>query len=78
MRNILSYIAPLLAAGAAAVTVAAPSASAAGIPACVDLGNSTQCQRPGDVEVNTAPPPISATGPFSGYGPFFSYDRGGR
>jgi hypothetical protein len=77
MRNILSYIAPLLAAGAAAVTIAAPSASAS-IPACVDLGNSTQCQRPGDVEVNTAPPPISATGPFSAYGPFFSYDRGGR
>jgi hypothetical protein len=77
MRSISLYFASLLAAGAAAVAIAAPSASAASEPTCVDLGASTQCQRPGNVQINTTPP-LSSLSPFSIYGPFFSYDRGAR
>jgi hypothetical protein len=76
MPTKLSYIAPLLAAAAAAAIATAPTAAAdaastqptaiATAPAAVDrtssfctsLGRSaTQCQTPGNAQINDAPPP---------------------
>jgi hypothetical protein len=63
MRIKLTYVIPLLAAGAAAVTVlAAPTAAAAPIPlskVCVATGAGTTCQSPGNVEINDSPPAVS-------------------
>jgi len=58
MRIKLTYITPLLAAGAAAVAiaVAAPAAAAAIGQTC--SGNI--CQSPGNVQINDAPPAQSA------------------
>jgi hypothetical protein len=78
MRIGLNYIAPLLAAGAAAVAIAAaPIAAAAptatGDPAqvqqsCAALGGTqTVCQTPGNVQVNDAPPQVD----------YFPYAGGG-
>lgn len=78
MRLGLNYIAPLLAAGAAAVAIAAaPIATAAppahGNPApvqqsCTDLGGTqSECQAPGNVQVNDAPPQVD----------YFPYAGGG-
>jgi len=63
MKITFTYIAPLLAAGAAAVAItAAPIASAAS-PAphgACDAGVSGSiCQTPGDVEINDAPPAVN-------------------
>jgi hypothetical protein len=76
MPNKLCYIAPVLAAVAAAVIASAPTAAAdaaatqptaiATAPAavatqtiCMSLGGSTsQCQAPGNVQINDAPPPV--------------------
>jgi len=56
MRINLTYIAPLLAAGAAAVAIAAaPTAAAASGQTC----SGTICQSPGNVQINNAPPPVS-------------------
>jgi hypothetical protein len=72
----LRYITPTLAAGAAAVAIAAaPSAMAANQQSCVDLGGATQCQTPGNVQINSDTPAANAGG-YSSYGPFFTYDRG--
>jgi len=58
MRIKLTYIGPLLAAGAAAVAIAAaPTAAAASGQTC--SGNI--CQSPGNVQVNNVPPPFSTT-----------------
>ena len=78
MRLGMNYIAALLAAGAAAVAItAAPIATAA--PAapghssqlqepCVDLGGTrSECQAPGNVQVNDAPPQVD----------YFPYAGGG-
>jgi len=55
MRINLTYIAPLLAAGAAAVAIAAaPTAAAASGQTC----SGTICQSPGNVQINDAPPPV--------------------
>jgi len=82
MRIGLNYIAPLLTAGAAAVAIAAapiaaaaPTATATGTgdPAqvqqsCASLGGTqTQCQTPGNVQVNDAPPQVD----------YFPYAGGG-
>ena len=82
MRVKLSYLTPLLAGAAAAVAIAAaPTASAAADPpSCAYLGGGfqdNQCQTPGNVQINDAPPPVSTSG-MGAYGPFFSYDRGRR
>jgi hypothetical protein len=63
--------------GVAAAIGAAPIAAAANQQSCVNLGVSTQCQTPGNVQIS---PPIPSSGTSSGgaYGPFFFYDRGGR
>ena len=55
MRIKLTYIAPLLAAGAAAVAIAAaPAGAAANGQTC--SGNI--CQSPGNVQINSARPPV--------------------
>ena len=62
MRIKLTYVTPLLAAGAAAVAiVAAPAAAAAPTPfqkTCVATGAGTTCQSPGNVEINNPSPPV--------------------
>jgi hypothetical protein len=61
MRIKLTYITPLLAAGAVAAAIAAaPIAGAASTgKSCTGSGGSgTICQSPGNVEINNAPPPV--------------------
>jgi hypothetical protein len=54
MRIKMNYIAPLLAAGAAAVAIgAAPTAAAA------QTCSGNICQSPGNVQINNAPPPVT-------------------
>ena len=73
MRIKLNYIAPLLAAGAAAVAIsAAPIAAAASAPAphgACDTGvvSGSICGTPGDVGINASPPPVSFD-PYGGEG----------
>src|SRR5260370_22285925 len=61
MRIKLTYIAPLLAAGAAALAIAAAPTAAAASTGQTCSGNI--CQSPGHVQINNAPPPL-------GYHPF--------
>ena len=75
MRIRTSYITTLLAAGAAAVAIAvAPMATAAPTPmqqqqqSCSATGGGTECQSPGNVEIQNSPPPVSFE-PYGGYGP---------
>jgi hypothetical protein len=52
----LKYITPLLAAGAAAVAIAAaPTAFAADQQSCNGSGSGTVCQSPGNVQIKTSP-----------------------
>lgn len=76
MRIRTSYITTLLTAGAAAVAVAAaPMATAATTtPAptptqqsCSATGGGSECQSPGDAEIQNSPPPVSFE-PYGGYG----------
>jgi hypothetical protein len=73
MRIKLNYIAPLLAAGAAAVAIsAAPIAAAASAPAphgACDTGvvSGSICGTPGDVGINASAPPVSFD-PYGGEG----------
>jgi hypothetical protein len=73
------YLTPLLAAGAAAAVIAtAPAALAAPTGAanppqaqesCIELDTGSQCQSPGNVQINDSPPgPIY---PYYGYYPFY-------
>jgi hypothetical protein len=72
MRINLTYIAPLLAAGAAAVAIAAaPTAAAASGQTC----SGTICQSPGNVQINNAPPPVQYH-PYGGM-PFLLGGHGG-
>lgn len=67
--------------GVAVAVGAAPAAAAAvAQPLCVATGGSTQCQTPGNVQITTGQPgSVGAQfGGLSSYGPFFTYDRGGR
>lgn len=79
MRIKLSYFTPLLAAGAlAAAIAAAPTAMADPVQqSCTYLGASeTQCQSPGNAQINDSPPYVQ-------YAPLYPYfggddfDRGG-
>jgi hypothetical protein len=55
VRTKLTYIAPLLAAGAAAVAIAAaPTAAAVNGQTC----SGNVCQSPGNVQINNSPPPV--------------------
>jgi hypothetical protein len=61
VRMKLNYIAPLLAAGAAAVAIAAaPIAAAAPTTgqSCAPSGTGTICQSPGNAQINDSPPPV--------------------
>jgi hypothetical protein len=62
MRVKLSYLTPLLAAGAAAVAIsAAPIASAASTTqqSCSDSVSGSICESPGNVEINDTPGPMN-------------------
>jgi hypothetical protein len=78
MKLVLNYIAPLLATGAAAVAIAAapiaaaaPTAAGASSPgqqSCTSLGGTqSECQSPGNAQVNDAPPQVD----------YFPYAGGG-
>ncbi|MDT7766505.1 MAG: hypothetical protein QOC63_5925 [Mycobacterium sp.] len=63
MRVALKMFTPLLMAGAAAATIAAAPIAAAQSssgpsPECFQSGPGTQCQTPGNVQFNDAPPPV--------------------
>jgi hypothetical protein len=81
MRIKLSYFTPLLAAGAAAVAIAAaPTAMAAatsggchmvgGDPVCPNTHSTLTSQSPGNSQINASPGPV-------GFGPQYPYDEGG-
>jgi hypothetical protein len=56
MRKTFRFIGPLLAAGAAAAIMGAPIASAETHLQCTNPSdNSTQCETPGNVQLNTSP-----------------------
>ena len=77
VRIRINYITPVLAAGAAAVAIAA-APSAAATPddqPCSDMGGSTQCHRTGNVQIYTMPQAMPAT-TTSTYGPFVGYHNG--
>jgi hypothetical protein len=88
----LRFIAPVLAAGAAASIALAPIASAADTtattsqPSCTDIsGTDTECQSPGNVQINDSPPveftpqyPYWEGGYFGGYGGGGFHDGGGH
>lgn len=69
MRIRLSYLTPLLAAGAAAAAVAlAPTALAddttgpdPATQSCTSAGSDTECQSPGNVQINDSPGPVQYT-----------------
>jgi MFS family permease len=61
----LRYITPLLAAAAAAAIATAPAGADPAQPACTALGGSaTQCQTPGNVQINVSPPPPHYSMPY--------------
>jgi hypothetical protein len=83
MRVRLTYLMPMLAAGAVAVAIsAAPIASAdstAVQQSCTDSVSGSECQSPGNVEINDTPAPTNfdpygdeglLLGGFGGYGGF--------
>jgi hypothetical protein len=77
VRIRINYITPVLAAGVAAVAIAA-APSAAATPddqLCSDMGGSTQCQSAGNVQIHTTPHAMSVT-PRTAYGPFEGYHAG--
>jgi hypothetical protein len=56
MRMRPAYLTSILAtAGACAAIALAPNA-AADEPSCTDVGGSTECSTPGNVEINATPP----------------------
>jgi hypothetical protein len=58
-RNLKKYITPLLAAGAAAVAIAAaPTAFAADQQSCNGSGSGTVCLSPGNVPIKASPPDV--------------------
>jgi hypothetical protein len=89
MGTRLNYLAPLLAAGAAAVAiVAAPTAVAAPAAAanppqaqetCIDLNSGSQCQSPGNVQLNDSPtgPIYPYYGDYPFYGGYYGGYHGG-
>jgi hypothetical protein len=71
VRTIRNFFTPLLATGAVAAAIAAaPTAAAASVPTCVNVGASaTQCQTPGNVQINDSPPiQIQPQYPYLGLG----------
>jgi hypothetical protein len=81
MRIKLSYLTPLLATGAAAVAIAAaPTATAAtlpagchmqsGVPVCPDTHSTLTSPPPGNNQINASPGPV-------GFAPQYPYAEGG-
>jgi hypothetical protein len=73
----INYSTPVLAAGVAAVAIAA-APSAAATPdqqPCSDMGGSTQCQSAGNVQIYTRLHVMPVT-PRTAYGPFEGYHAG--
>jgi hypothetical protein len=79
----------MLAAGAAAVAIsAAPIASAASVQqSCTSNASGSECESPGDVEINDSPAPMNfdpygedgfLLGGFGGYGGFGGHGGGGH
>src|SRR4051794_41963981 len=69
VRIKLNYITPLLAAGAAAVVIAAaPTASATDQQSCNGSGSGTVCPVFGNAPINTSPPPPPGTPGLTGKG----------
>jgi hypothetical protein len=85
----LKYLTPLLAAGAAAAAIAtAPAALAAPTAAanppqaqesCIDLSSGSQCQSPGNVQINDSPagPIYPYYGDYPFYGGYYGGYHGG-
>ena len=84
MRIKLTYITPLLAAGAAAVAIAAaPTAAAVAIAAAPTAAaangqtcSGNICQSPGNVQINDSPPTVQFH-PYGGDMPFLPGGDGG-
>ena len=78
-RNLIRLVAAPVAAagimGGAALGVAA-LANASTPPACTNTGSATQCQTPGNVQINTQPG-IAAQDAAQQQYPFFGYGDGG-
>jgi hypothetical protein len=83
----LTYLAPLLAAGAAAVMIAAPIASAESTTqqSCNETVSGSVCESPGNVELNDTPGPMDfqpygeggwLIGGFGGFGGFGDHGGG--
>jgi hypothetical protein len=71
MRALLLYPAALLVAGAIAEVFSAPTAAA--IPQCTNTTpTTTQCERPGNAQINTSPGVTGFSGPFFGWPWLFS------
>ena len=73
MRIRITYLATLLAAGVAAIAIgAAPIAAAAPGPiqqqSCTQIGSGTECQSPGNVQIDDSPPPVSNFDTYGGEG----------
>ena len=89
MRVKFSYLTPLLAAGAVAVTIsAAPiaaAASAAPQQSCTETASGSECESPGNVQINDTPPAMNfdtyGADPFllgGGFGPGGGFHGGGH
>jgi hypothetical protein len=55
MRTLAHLTSMLAAAGATAAIVLAPAA-AADEPSCTDVGGTSECSTPGNVQINASPP----------------------
>jgi len=70
----LTHIAPLFAAGAAALAIAAapiaaadPGPAPATTQSCTETGSGSDCQSPGNVQLDDSPPPVNYD-PYGGEG----------
>jgi hypothetical protein len=80
-RNIIRFVAAPIAAagmigGAALGFTAIANASTVAAPACTYSGSSTQCQTPGNVQIDSQPG-IAALDAAQQQYPFFGYGYGG-
>jgi hypothetical protein len=66
MRALLLYLAALLVASVIVETLSAPTAAA--IPRCTNTSpTTTQCEGPGNAQINTSPGVTGYNGPFFGW-----------
>ena len=55
MRIRPAYLTAMLAAAGATAAIALAPAAAADEPSCTDVGSTTQCSTPGNVQINASP-----------------------